>query len=186
MSYSVSDTIQLRPVAISDAKELFHLVDANRAHLSKWLAWVGGTRTADDTVEFLKSATGSHAAETVFAIIFKGRLAGIISWRFVERVTKRVSLGYWMAAEFQGNGIMAACVNYLTAELFDQQNVTSVEIEADTENLKSRAVAERCQFRYCGTLEKYAYLNGGFRDHAVYILTRDDWKNLKQKEKQRS
>ena len=81
---------------------------------------------------------------------------------------------------------MGACVNFLTAELFDHQNVTSVEIQADTKNMKSRAVAERCQFRHCGTLEKYAYLNGGFRDHAFYILTKEDWKHLKQQEKQQS
>ena len=186
MSYSVSDTIQLRPVTISDAKELFHLVDTNRAHLSEWLAWVGSTQTVKDTEGFLQSVTGQHAGETVFAIIFKRRLAGLISWRYVERVTKRVSLGYWMAAKFQGHGIMGACVNFLTAELFDHQNVTSVEIQADTKNMKSRAVAERCQFRHCGTLEKYAYLNGGFRDHAFYILTKEDWKHSKQQEKQQS
>ena len=44
----VDDEILLRPPKISDAEDLFALVDSSRDYLRRWLPWVDGIRFAKD------------------------------------------------------------------------------------------------------------------------------------------
>ncbi len=157
------------------ADELFALVDRNRERLRKWLPWVDGTKSADDTLKFIRESLRRHAetGEVVAGIWHRGKLAGTIGLHI--RGEARAMIGYWLGAEFEGKGIMTLACRAMLAHAFRDLGVERVEIFAEPRNARSRAVPQRLGFKREGTLRHVARLNDRFIDHVAYSLLRGEW-----------
>src|SRR5579875_2906893 len=111
LSHQLMPGVALRLPEESDAEELYALIDANRDHLGRWMPWAPGQTPADtlDHIRRIRRAFGDNdGLETVITV--DGRLAGMVgtvsvSWRHLS-----TELGYWLAQEHQGRGIMTAAV----------------------------------------------------------------------------
>ncbi|MEP6673307.1 MAG: RimJ/RimL family protein N-acetyltransferase, partial [Chthoniobacter sp.] len=51
--HRLNDRHSLRQLALSDAEELFAVIDANRAHLRRWLPWLDRTHSLADARQFV-------------------------------------------------------------------------------------------------------------------------------------
>ena len=84
------------------------------------------------------------------------------------------SLGYYVGAEFHGQGYMQSglnqVVNYATATL----GLHRLEANIQPDNLRSQKLVERCGFVREGYSENFLYINGAWRDHVrwCYIANR--------------
>ncbi|MFP3338955.1 GNAT family protein, partial [Micrococcus sp. SIMBA_131] len=88
----------------------------------------------------------------------------------------KASIGYWLAENFQGNGIMTAAVKGIIDQAFHEYGLNRVEIQCGIENKKSRAIPERIGFKQEGVVRDAEYLYGHFHDTILYSRLSREWK----------
>jgi ribosomal-protein-serine acetyltransferase len=168
---------RLRPFEESDADELYAVVDANRAHLDQWLPWVRDS-SPEHTLEFIRAArkqvTDNDGAQ--LAIVDDGRIVGTIGFHRVDWANRSTSIGYWIAADRQGRGIVTEAVRALVDHAFGTWKLERVEIRAEPANVRSRAIPQRLGFREEGTLRAVERHRDRSVDHVVYGLLATEWR----------
>jgi ribosomal-protein-serine acetyltransferase len=143
--FHVSEFVFLRTLTVADAQSLFSLVDNNRAHLREWLPWLDDNTRVEDSLEFIKSTPGQHSSEMGLqcGIFYNETLVGMCGYHPVNRSNNSVTIGYWVARNMTGKGIVTSCTKYLIDYAFDKLRLNKVYIPVAEKNLKSRAVSER-------------------------------------------
>lgn len=166
---------ELRPLALTDATELQGVIEDNRDHLAAWLPWAAG-QTAADTQAFLLEVEAQAAANDGFqaAIRRDGAIVGVCGFVGVDWVNRGTAIGYWLAADQQGRGLVTAAVAALVEHALGAWGLGRVEIRAATGNRRSRAVAERLGFRPEATFRKAQQLGGRAHDLVVYARVAGD------------
>jgi ribosomal-protein-serine acetyltransferase len=169
----------LRLLEESDADELYELVDRNRAHLEPWLPWVPATIAPSEVLEFIR-ATRRQLADNdgvQLAIVdADGAIAGVVGFHRVDWANRATSIGYWLAADRQGRGLMTAAVRALVDHAMRAWRLNRVEISAAVDNARSRAVPERLGFREEGVRREAERHGERYRDLVVYAMLAADWR----------
>lgn len=158
---------------------LYALVDENRDHLRRYLPWVDGTRSVNDSMVYIQATLEQFARSQSLncGIFHRGALAGMIGYHTIDWVNRRTAIGYWLSAGWQGHGLMGRSVRALTAHGFTALGLHRLEIRAATENRRSRAVAERSGYHFEGICRGAEWLHDRFVDHAVYGALATEWKD---------
>jgi ribosomal-protein-serine acetyltransferase len=173
----VDRDLLIQPLGERDVPELFRLTDDNRLHLRRWLPWLDGVRTPADTRAFVARARAClRAREELHAgIRAEGVLIGVIGLHRVDWDNRATSMGYWLAAAWQGRGVMTrACRTFTTYALRDL-GLHRVEIRCAVGNARSRGIPERLGFTVEGTLREAEWLYDHFVDLVVYGMLARDW-----------
>jgi ribosomal-protein-serine acetyltransferase len=176
-AHRIDDHLALRMLRLSDAEELFALTDANRAWLRAWLPWLDGNTRVEDSRRFIQSMLDQYAASRGFdcAILENGAIVGTVEIKVVEWAHGCAEIGYMLAADAGGRGVMTRACRVLIDYAFDELEVNKLMIRAATGNTRSRAVAERLGFTQEGVLRDAEWLYDHWVDHAVYGLLRRQW-----------
>lgn len=108
------------------------------------------------------------------AIEVEGRAAGSIGVFLQDDVyRKSAELGYWLAEEFWGRGIMTDAVRRLCDEAFQRFGIVRIYAEPYAYNLGSRRVLEHAGFQLEGVLRKSVFKNGQLYDSCIYARILD-------------
>lgn len=168
---------ELRPLEPSDTGDLHRLIEANRAHLARWLPWAA-TQTREDTARFIALSREQMSAGNGFqaAILERGCIAGVIGFHGADMQHRATSIGYWLAADAQGRGTMTQALTAMLDEALIAWGLHRVEIRASVENERSRALIERAGLTFEGVAREAFRLNGQFRDDAVYAILAEEWR----------
>ncbi|GAD16286.1 GNAT family N-acetyltransferase [Lentilactobacillus otakiensis] len=166
----VNDHISLKLPAVTDADAMLELIDSNRKRLAEWLPWAKSMMAPSDEQKFLQYGIEKMArGDFWFAIILvDNEPAGMIDLHEFSHDNQRAQIGYWLADQYQGMGVMTLCLNQLEQIAFDELGLNRLELIADVANKKSRAVAERRGFHQDGILKEYLLYNGKFHDVVLY------------------
>jgi ribosomal-protein-serine acetyltransferase len=177
-SHIVDEQIQLKLLQLEDAEELFEVTDRNRVHLRVWLPWVDMTQHPEDSREFIRHSLREMARNNGFqaGIFHKGFLVGCIGLNGIDWNNRKTSIGYWLASDAQGKGIMTRCVKAVLDYIFHNLELNRVEIRAGVYNRRSRAIPERLGFIQEGIIRDAEWLYDHFIDHVVYGMLKADWK----------
>jgi ribosomal-protein-serine acetyltransferase len=166
----------LRRAEEADAGELYAVVQANRAHLARWMSWAGG-QTLEGTREFLRACHRQHAEnqglQTV--IVEDGAIIGTVSFHRLDWQNQSASVGYWLAEAAQGRGTMTAAARTMTDYGLRMWRLNRIEIRAAVENHRSRAIPVRLGFTQEGVLRQAERIGDRFVDHVVYGMLAQDW-----------
>jgi RimJ/RimL family protein N-acetyltransferase len=123
-------------------------------------------------------ADGYIGADTsAVAVVVGGAVAGIASWRRRDRGVAAggcLEIGVALLPEHRSRGVGTAAHRVLVGHLFDFTTVHRLEALTAVENVAERKVLERVGFAHEGVLRGAAFLQGTWRDVAVYGLLRDD------------
>jgi ribosomal-protein-serine acetyltransferase len=167
----------LRQLALGDTDELFAVCDANRTHLRRWLPWLDRTTKPVDTRTFIEGAIRQHEGTQGFQalILVRGRIAGLVGYHRIDWSNRSTSLGYWLAAEYQGRGLMTASCRVLVDHGFAALNLHRIVISCAPENDRSRAIPKRLGFVYEGRLRDAEWLYDHYVDHEVYSQLQKEW-----------
>lgn len=166
----------MEPADPAFAEELFHLIDRSREHLRRWLAWVDGVESPEDTRQYLSGAVEQALGGLGcnYVIISGGLAAGMAGFHPVDRRNRNAEVGYWLGSGFTGMGLATSAVKELLREGFHEMGLNRIEIRCASGNLASIAVARRAGLVYEGTLREEELLYGAYVDHDVYsILKRE-------------
>jgi ribosomal-protein-alanine N-acetyltransferase len=110
-----------------------------------------------------------------FVVTYDDQLVGQLTVGGVQYGSLRgAHVGYWVAQEFAGRGIIPTAVALATDHAFRALGLHRVEISMRPENAPSRRVAEKLDFRFEGERRQYLHIDGEWRDHLVYVLLAGD------------
>ncbi|MEM7211054.1 MAG: GNAT family protein [Pseudomonadota bacterium] len=106
---------------------------------------------------------------------FGGALVGGITLSNIRRQPAQAgTLGYWIGEHFAKKGLMAEALIALRDHAFNTHDLSRLEAACLPENLASRKLLERCQFKYEGVAQAYLQINGRWRNHVLYACLRSD------------
>ncbi|KQB05453.1 GNAT family N-acetyltransferase [Vibrio anguillarum] len=173
----VDTDLKLALVSHKFAPHYLEIVSREREYLSQWLAWPPHANNEEFFLSFINRSLHDYAdgKSLVCSMIYKDKLVGNISFNSINHELKKVEMGYWLSAEYQGKGIVSRSVLKLIDFAFTDLNMEKVQISAARENQPSRNVCERLGFLLEGIITRSENLNGRVVDHAVYGLSRPSW-----------
>lgn len=176
---AASPGLRLEAVEEGQAAELFALVDAGRPYLKRWLPWVEGTRSAADTAAFIKRAEEEFSRREAlhYALRAEGRLCGVIGCHKIDWPNASTTVGYWLAQDRQGRGLMTQAARGLLDYAFRGLGLRRASVHCASANRKSRALPERLGFTESGVVKGLGYASGGGADEVVYFMTAERWRS---------
>lgn len=176
-SHRLNNDCSLRQLTLGDTDELFAVCDANRVHLRRWLPWLDRTTKPADTRSFIESCVRQDEGNQGFQalILVKGRIAGLVGYHRIDWANRNTSLGYWLAEEYQGRGLMTASCRVLVDHAFAAYNLHRIAISCAPGNTRSRAIPPRLGFVYEGILRGAEFLYDRYIDHEVYSQLQPEW-----------
>jgi ribosomal-protein-serine acetyltransferase len=171
MRVEVMDGCEVRLLEEADGEELYGLVEANRSYLAEWLPWAAD-QTLEGTAEFIRKTRKQYEDNDGLqgGLVLDGRMVGAGGLLGVNWEARRTGIGYWLAEEHQGRGLMTRAVQAVADYAFDELELNRVEIEAAVGNRRSRAIPERLGFQQEGILRDYERVGDRYLDIVVYSL----------------
>lgn len=159
------------------AELIYKLAEGNRQYLSKWLPWVNHMQSVDFIKSFIDGSKKKAADKTDFAyvIVYENKVIGRIGVYNIDHLNKIGSIGYWIAEDFQGKGIITRACRELISYCFAILGLNRIEIRCGTNNEKSRQVPERLGFILEGIIRQGEYVNGEFIDLYCFSMLKKDW-----------
>lgn len=169
--------VRLRPLRLRDAGEWRMTRLLNRDWLEPWEATTPGVTPSDggrgygDAVRALRRDARLGLCFP-FALLVGEQFAGQVTVGAIARGSANSAyLGYWIAREFAGRGIMPTALAMVIDHCFGDAGLHRVEANIRPENAASRRVVEKLGFRLEGTRERYIHIAGAWCDHLSYALT---------------
>jgi ribosomal-protein-serine acetyltransferase len=171
----LGDGLALHSSTVGDAEDIYLAVDADRDRLREWLPWVDGTSSLAVQREFLASLEVANAAGTGVHVTMRqdANFAGVMGLR-INGMHGSADIGYWVAAAYAGRGLVTRSVAALVDLAFGPLRLHRVELRAATDNVRSRAVAERLGMLHEGTLRDAELLASGHVDLEIYSVLSTD------------
>jgi ribosomal-protein-serine acetyltransferase len=173
--HDLGDGATLEPIAVAHAEELLATVEANRERLAKWEPWARLDQNLAGQREFLRGQQAKVSADTAIPCLIRvdGTCAGTIELRY-ERGNGVGEIGYWIAAEFEGRGIVRRATEALIDHAFGAMGFARVELYIVDTNERSRGLAERLGFTHEGTRRRAHQLGDERHDLCVYGLLAEE------------
>jgi RimJ/RimL family protein N-acetyltransferase len=104
-----------------------------------------------------------------------GALLGTCSLFELHAECRRAEVGYLLAKEFWGQGLMTEALGALIERAFGPLNLNRLEADIDPRNLASAKLLKRMGFQEEGILRERWIVAGEVSDTAFYGLLRSDW-----------
>jgi ribosomal-protein-serine acetyltransferase len=169
----IDDDIELRSLAEKDAGKIYELVRENYEHLRPFLQWVTedySLETARNFVGQTQKALAENSSQT-FGIFRYEKIVGIIGFVIFNWQSRRTEIGYWIDKNYEGKGCKVL-INYA----FEELGMNRIEIHCATENVRSRAIPERLNFKLEGILRQSEWRHTRFFDMAIYSMLAQEWR----------
>jgi ribosomal-protein-serine acetyltransferase len=176
LHHPLTDDVVLRLPEESDADALATLIAANRPYLARWMPWAAGN-DRDATLAFIRAVRRQIGDNDGFQTVIErdGSPIGMVGFHGVDWQHRSTSIGYWLAQDQQGRGIMTRAVRALVDHAIGAWRVNRIEIRAGVENLPSRRIPERLGFREEGRLLQVERVGDRWVDSVLYAMLAADW-----------
>ncbi|MGH9768353.1 MAG: GNAT family N-acetyltransferase [Blastocatellia bacterium] len=180
-SLKLDDGLELRLLEERHAEAVFAVVDRNRAYLRQWLPWLDVSVSPDDTRSFIKKSLNEFAnGERLDTAIWNhGQVIGGISYNFIDWPNRIAHIGYWLASDHQGKGVMTKACRAMVDYAFGELKLNRIEIRCATGNTKSCAIPQRLGFKQEGIQRQAEWLYDHFVDLVIYGMLASDWPSAK-------
>jgi len=166
---------RIRKWELSDAKDLAAALSNKKVqdNLRDGLPY---PYTEQDGKEFISAMLSADENETfAFAITVDNMVLGSIGiFRQGNIHRQTAELGYYIAEEYWGKGIMAEAVKQICEYVFGNSDIIRIYAEPFAYNIASCRVLEKAGFQYEGTLRSNAVKNGKVIDMEMYSLLKEE------------
>ena len=175
-SFRLDDQITLRTFVESDAQTIFDTVLKNRDHLQAFMHWMTPDYSLDSAKDFIVRAKKGlvERTSTSFAIFHGDKFIGSIGFVYFDWKARKTEIGYWIAKEEEGKGLITRLCQLIIRYAFDDLDMNRVEIRCAADNMRSAAVPQRLGFKKEGTHRQAEFRNGELRDFNIYGLLATD------------
>lgn len=129
-----------------------------------------------DAADYITAMLSANENDTfAFAIMADGKVIGSIGvfrQKNIHRLT--AELGYYIAEEYWGKGIMTEAVKQICEYVFNKSDIIRIYAEPFAHNSASCRVLEKSGFQYEGTLKNNAIKNNKVIDMRMYALLKTE------------
>jgi RimJ/RimL family protein N-acetyltransferase len=130
--------------------------------------------TIEDARCFIAGST-SPAARLLLAIVVQGEPVGGIGINPLEDVYHGTAeLGYWLAEQFWGKGIVTDAVRALVPVAFHQSGIIRIQAGVFSNNPASMRVLEKCGFEFEAVHRNAITKHGIVMDEVMFVRFRND------------
>lgn len=136
----VNEHITIRLLEPNDAERLAELIIQNQQRLSQWLFFAENPSSAETYRETLIPDWRRQYADLngiEAGLLYDGSLCGMIGLHNLDQVNQKAEIGYWIAKEFEGQGIITAACRKLVTYAFEELGLNRVAICAAVGNKKA-------------------------------------------------
>jgi len=161
--------ITLRPWHIDDLETLVSI--ANNANIAKYMADVfPHPYTHEKGKSFIEFATTNPTA-CIFAIAIDNKPIGSIGLHLqTDILRKNAEIGYWLAEEYWGKGIVTDAIKQIVKYGFENLDIVRIFARIYGTNIPSQKVVEKCGFKLEGKYKKTIFKNNEFLDELIYAI----------------
>ncbi|WP_125106583.1 MULTISPECIES: GNAT family N-acetyltransferase [Gulosibacter] len=176
-THPLDDRATLTLCGVGDAEALAEVLEANKGRIGEWENWAREVQPLEQQREFLRGQLQKYVAGTSLPCFIKvdGRLAGSIELRQVNANDRVSEIGYWVAAEFEGQGLVRRACEALIAHAFGPLEQVRIELQVAVGNDRSRALATRLGFTEEGTRRSALRVGERRHDLVCYGLLASEW-----------
>jgi ribosomal-protein-serine acetyltransferase len=181
----VDDAISLRLHEPRFAEEVYRVAIANRDHINRWMPFLCDSYDLEASFEHARGCLKGFAErkQITLTVLEHGRVVwstGWTDWNQQSRFDGRLEfatadIGYWLAEDACGRGIMTRAVRAMTKLAFESYGLKRLTIRAEPENEQSWRVAERAGYSFEGTLCGVATFDGRSMNHKLYSMLAEEW-----------
>ena len=168
---------RIRKWELSDAKDLAAALSNKKVqdNLRDGLPY---PYTEQDGKEFISAMLSADENETfAFSITVDDMVIGSIGiFRQGNIHRQTAELGYYIAEEYWGKGIMTEAVKQICEYVFANSDIIRIYAEPFAYNIASCRALEKAGFQYEGTLRSNAVKNGKVIDMKMYSLLKEEIK----------
>lgn len=175
-----TERMVLRPPQHSDFRAWSELRRRGREFLAPWEpTWAHDHLRRKSFTNRVYWAHRSISGDTALPLFLTRRsdgvLLGAITLDNIRRGPSQAgTCGYWIGQEFARHGFMAEALNAVVHYAFTSLDLSRIESACLPENVASRAVLEKCGYKYEGVAQSYLQINGRWRNHVLYANLRND------------
>jgi ribosomal-protein-alanine N-acetyltransferase len=173
--------VEVRPVRLRDGSVWSRFRLRDEAYLRPWEPDAEGGWTERSTTmawPVLCSglrATARRGQALPFTITLDGQFAGQITVGNVVRGALRSAwVGYWVESGAAGGGVATGAVALVVDHAFGPVGLHRVEATVRPENAASLRVLTKLGFRDEGLLQRYLEVDGAWRDHRLFAMTKEE------------
>jgi RimJ/RimL family protein N-acetyltransferase len=167
--------VALRPWSAADVDAA---CTAMRDELILRFTRVPDDQTEDDVRRTIAEREQARKAGATLSLVIADThddtFLGTVSLLRFDWRDRRCEIGYWLAASARGRGVATRAVVLLSRWALRDLKLARIALCTDTDNLASRAVAERSGFTREGVLRSYEQRKGRHHDVVAYSLLPDD------------
>ena len=166
---------KIRKWKLSDAKDLA-IALSNRKVQDNLRDGLPYPYTEQDGKDYISDMLSANEDDTfAFAITSDNKVVGSIGvFRQGNIHRQTAELGYYVAEEYWGKGIMTEAVKQICECVFDKSDIIRIYAEPFAYNIASCRVLEKAGFQYEGTLRSNAVKNGKAIDMKMYSLLKTE------------
>ncbi len=130
----------------------------------------------EDARKYISIFKESDPKSIVFAIEVNGKVCGNVGAFIKDDVYKKsAEIGYFLAEELWGKGIMSSAVKKVVEYVFRNYDVMRIFAEPFARNTGSRKVLEKAGFELEGILKKSVFKNNIFEDSCMYAILNESY-----------
>ena len=171
------EKILLKKNAASLAPQLFAMVEENRGYLRQFLPWVDATLSVADSWGWIELShrqweTG-HMFDLGIYLVESEQYIGNIGVHNIDWGNRCCEIGFWIGAQFQGQGMISQSLQILQPVLFEK-GFNRIEIHCSRKNIRSAAVAKRNGYLLDGILRQKVRENNKYTDLQIYSRLKSD------------
>ena len=171
--------VRLRPLRRNDEAAWFRLRTTNREWLARWEATspIGVRSATPSFTGFLRilRRQARRGTDLPFGIEYRGELVGQLTVSGLSRGSLwSGSIGYWVSEHVAGRGIVPTAVALAVDHCMHSRGLHRIEINVRPENEASLRVVDKLGFRDEGLRLRFLHIDGDWRDHRTFALTRED------------
>lgn len=161
------------------AEEMFNVIAANREQLTEFLPWPDKIKTVQDQLNYIRMTNESWKQKALFDfgiyLLSDQKFIGNIGVHSIDWRNSRCELGYWIAKDLVGKGIVSEAVRLLEEECF-RLGFHRIEIRCSGQNEKSALVALRNHYVLEGYLKDEVMESGQYRDTFIFAKLSGQYK----------
>ncbi|MFQ3786328.1 GNAT family N-acetyltransferase [Halomonas sp. A29] len=169
----VTTRLSLREPRVSDASRLFRAYTTD-TEVTRYLVWRPhkAIKEAEEFIAICIEAWGDRS-HFPYVVTLAGNEQAPIGMVEARPRGHMVDVGYVLARQFWGQGIMTEALAELTERCLAQPEYYRVQATCDVENLASARLLEKAGFSREGRLERYAlHPNIGPEPRACFLYAR--------------
>ena len=169
---TLDDGHVVRRYVEEDMPAVVDVVNASLDHLKPWMPWAQETMTLEAQLDFFRDSDkqwdeGSNFIYGIFDP--SGRVVGGTGFH-VRNGPGVLEIGYWLARDAAGKGLMTRVADALTKAASTVEGVTRVEIHCDADNTRSAAIPKRLGYSLLRVEDREILAPGECGKHLIWAL----------------